>query len=100
MTDWAHLKLYLTHDDASLDFGDIASLAKLAAHTKDYKLITMGSTFGSTRLQLRKPANSRMLAFFHRSLAFRNPILDEPSNRIRDLMGGLGNYVGVHIDFK
>lgn len=72
------------------------SITKLAAGTKDYKLVTMGSIFGSTRLILDKKVNSRMLNNFHRSLAFRNRILDEPANRIRDLLGGPGRYVGVH----
>lgn len=72
------------------------SVPKLREYTANKKLVMMGSIFGSGRLMSKNPANQRNLAFFHRALAFRNPILETPANIIRDLMGGPKGYAGVH----
>jgi len=72
------------------------SVPRLREATANNKIIMMGSMFGSGRLTLKESVNQRNLLFFHRTLAFRNPILERPANTIRDLMGGPRGYAGIH----
>jgi len=83
-------------DRATAKYWYSVSVPLLREQTANKKLILMGSVFGSGRLVLKQKENQRNLQFFHRSLAFRNPILETPANIIRDLMGGPKGYAGIH----
>lgn len=72
------------------------SIPRLRKESADKKLLLLGSLFGSGRLWLEDESNIDDNAFFQRSLAFKNDVLDEPANQIRDLMGGPDGYAGVH----
>lgn len=102
-------KYYFGFDDTAIDGETIqkyqpdeskylyrVSVPRLREDTANHKLLMMGSIFGSGRLHLKQGINRSNLAFFHRALAFRNPILETPANIIRDQMGGSTGYAGIH----
>lgn len=72
------------------------SIPTLRERTADKKLLMVGSLHGTGRLRLDYESNIDNHAFFQRSLAFKNPVLDQPADHIRDLMGGPNGYAGVH----
>lgn len=72
------------------------SVPRLIEATKDKKLIEIGSMFGSGRIRAEREEYAKRGGFFQRSLSFNNPVLNTPSNIIKDLMGGSDNYIGIH----
>lgn len=72
------------------------SIPRLHQESASKKLLMVGSLFGTGRLWLEDEQNMDDYEFFQRTLAFKNPVLDEPANKIRDLMGGPDGYAGVH----
>lgn len=62
----------------------------------DYKLLHVGSLFGTSRLRTIEEANWEVRSAFRQAMVFSNPALDAMSDAMRDRLGGLAGYFGVH----
>ncbi|RHZ45384.1 hypothetical protein Glove_680g25 [Diversispora epigaea] len=71
---------------------DLNSLAKIKK-----KIIHFGSLFGMNRIIVEKPENLEYQKFIEKHLIPNNEILLKISNNIIKQLGGVGNYIGIHI---
>jgi hypothetical protein len=60
-----------------------------------FRLIQVGTLFGSSRLRLKRPESISIRTEIRRSMTFSNPLLVEPANAIAQALGGI--YLGAHI---
>lgn len=61
-------------------------------------LVLIGTTFGSSRILLTKPANVALRRQIRSSLVYSNSVLDRVVESIASKIGqGAGSYVGVHL---
>ncbi|GAA95578.1 uncharacterized protein L969DRAFT_58563 [Mixia osmundae IAM 14324] len=60
------------------------------------KLMLMGSIFGDSRIKYTSTRHKELQHEFGQSLAFDTELLNRPANKLRDMMGGSDNYIGVH----
>ncbi|GAA5979005.1 hypothetical protein JCM5350_004202 [Sporobolomyces pararoseus] len=65
--------------------------------TEDYKLVHLGTMFGTNRIRATTEQAFNARSKFRRAMLFRNEIVDEVTEAIRDQMGGEGNYYGLHL---
>ncbi|KAI5478779.1 hypothetical protein MNV49_004605 [Pseudohyphozyma bogoriensis] len=72
-------------------------VAQLQKETEDYKLLHLGSMFGTTRFHIQEEANFNARSTFRKSMVFKNTLLDEITSEIRDRLGGVGSYYGLHL---
>lgn len=70
---------------------------RLADDTRGYKLLNIGTLFGTARLRVTKKENGDARSAFRRAMVFRNEMLDEITERISNRLGGAGNYYGLHL---
>lgn len=70
---------------------------KLAEDTQQFKLLHVGSMFGTSRMRVTKEENFDARSEFRRSMMFKNELLDEITATIRDRLGGPGKYYGLHL---
>ncbi|CAG8449324.1 2699_t:CDS:10 [Diversispora eburnea] len=71
---------------------DLDSLAKIKK-----KIIHFGSLFGMNRVIVEKPENIEHQKFIEKHLVTNNEILLKISNNIIKQLGGIGNYIGIHL---
>ena len=62
----------------------------------DYRLLHVGSLFGTSRLRTIEEDSWEVRSAFRQAMVFRNPALDAITNAMRDRLGGLAGYYGVH----
>ncbi|CAG8500502.1 10666_t:CDS:1 [Acaulospora colombiana] len=72
-----------------LDVEELAAVEKRVIH--------LGSLFGSARMAIEKPDNLRHAEFIKRYLVPHNPIILRTADRIIEQLGGVGNFIGLHI---
>lgn len=72
-------------------------LPQLALETANYRLLNLGTLFGTSRLHLADAGNADARTTFRRAMVFRNPLLDGITETIRDRLGGGGMYYGLHL---
>ncbi|GAA5931348.1 hypothetical protein JCM10213_000282 [Rhodosporidiobolus nylandii] len=92
-------RFYDSLDDAEpLDkWGNRVDLDRFKADTDDFKLVHVGTLFGTSRLRTTLEANFDARSTFRRAMVFRTEIVDEISHEIRDQLGGPGQYYGLHL---
>lgn len=73
------------------------NIDRLADETREYKLLNVGTLFGTARLRVTKKENGDARSAFRRAMVFRNELIDDLTERIRDRLGGSGNYYGLHL---
>lgn len=78
-------------------FANRVDLSQLKEESEDFKLLHVGSLFGTSRIHMQNDQNFDARSTFRRSMVFKNPLLDEITNEIRDRLGGSGNYYGLHL---
>lgn len=84
-------------DEPLAKFENRLDVGKLAKDTKDYKLLHVGSMFGTSRMRVQQEDNFDARSIFRRSMIFKNDLLDGITTTIRDRLGGSGNYYGLHL---
>ncbi|ORY90628.1 hypothetical protein BCR35DRAFT_286797 [Leucosporidium creatinivorum] len=72
-------------------------ITELTQETEAYKLLHVGTLFGTSRLRVFEEANFDARSTFRRAMVFKNELLDEITETIRDRMGGAGRYYGLHL---
>jgi hypothetical protein len=61
------------------------------------KLIHFTSLFGSGRLPIRRPEHFDFLRSLQKSITYQHPAVLEMSNLLVSLLGGHGNFIGIHV---
>ena len=61
------------------------------------KLMHFGSVFGSYRVLAQSPENAELLVFIRENMIFKNPTLIDTAARVVKKLGGVGQFVGLHI---
>lgn len=84
-------------DEPLAKFENRLDITELAQETEAYKLLYVGTLFGTSRLRVFEEANFDARSTFRRSMVFKNEVLDEITETIRDRMGGAGRYYGLHL---
>ncbi|KAM0792822.1 hypothetical protein ACM66B_002588 [Microbotryomycetes sp. NB124-2] len=78
-------------------FSKRINLDEFARQTRDYKLVSVGSMFGTTRFHPTTESLFNARSSFRKAMAFHNPVLDQVTETIRDRLGGPGQYYGLHL---
>ncbi|KAL8279315.1 hypothetical protein RQP46_008352 [Phenoliferia psychrophenolica] len=84
-------------DEPLAKFENRIDLSQLAADSASFKLLHLGSLFGTSRLHVQEEANFNARSAFRNSMVFRNPLIDEITYEIRDRLGGPASYYGLHL---
>ncbi|KAI7857794.1 hypothetical protein BDC45DRAFT_500700 [Circinella umbellata] len=71
---------------------DLATLEAI-----DNKVLHFGSVFGTYRVLAQTLEHAELLRTFRSEMIFRNPILAETSARVVRQLGGMDQFVGLHI---
>ncbi|KAK4049441.1 hypothetical protein OIV83_004174 [Microbotryomycetes sp. JL201] len=72
-------------------------LTEFARQTRDYKLVSLGSMFGTLRIRPTTDYLYNARSAFRKAMTFHNPVLDKVTEIIRDRLGGPGRYYGLHL---
>jgi hypothetical protein len=70
-------------------------VSQLEEASRDYKLVQMGSLFGTSRVRTTREDNFDARSVFRKSMVFKNDLLDRITTTIRDRLGG--DYYGLHL---
>ncbi|GAA5924361.1 uncharacterized protein JCM15063_005612 [Sporobolomyces koalae] len=65
--------------------------------TRDYKLVHVGTMFGTNKLRTTTDRAFDARSKFRRAMVFRNEPVDLVTEEIRDQLGGAGKYYGLHL---
>ncbi|BGP22053.1 cigA protein [Rhodotorula toruloides] len=85
-------------DQEPLDkWGNRLDVDKLRDKTDSFKLVHVGSMFGTNRLRVTRDDSFSARSIFRKSMVFRTDVVDEVTQQVRDLLGGEGNYYGLHL---
>lgn len=85
-------------DDEPLDkWGNRVDLDTFRAETEPYKLLHVGTLFGTSRLRTTLEENYDARSVFRKAMVFRTEIVDEVTEQVRELLGGEGAYYGLHL---
>lgn len=87
----------LEDEEPLAKFENRLDVNQLAADSESYKLLHLGSLFGTSRLRTTTEENFNARSTFRKSMVFKNPLLDEITEAIRDRLGGAGAYYGLHL---
>ncbi|KAI9258828.1 hypothetical protein BDA99DRAFT_440708 [Phascolomyces articulosus] len=71
---------------------DLATLEAI-----DTRVLHFGSVFGTYRVLAQTPEHAELLRTFRSEMIFRNPILAETAARVVRQLGGVDQFVGLHI---
>lgn len=66
----------------------------------EVRLLDFGSMFGSARLMLKNRKNQEFQRKVEDRLIFREPRIEDISERIANRLGGRGRYFGIHLRMK
>ncbi|GAA5978928.1 hypothetical protein JCM10908_002740 [Rhodotorula pacifica] len=78
-------------------WGNRIDIEQFRAETDAFKLVHVGSLFGTSRLRVTLDKNADARTVFRRSMVFRTNAVDEVVEQIRDQLGGPGKYHGLHL---
>ncbi|SCV72439.1 BQ2448_3976 [Microbotryum intermedium] len=85
-------------DTAPLDkFENRVDVLKLARDTRDYKLVNLGTLFGTSRIRTTTDEAYEARSTFRQATVFKNALLDDITETVRDRLGGSGKYCGLHL---
>lgn len=87
----------LEDEEPLAKFDTRIDIPRLAEDSASYTLLHVGTLFGTSRLHVRDEANFNARSAFRNSMTFRNPLIDEITDEIRDRLGGATNYYGLHL---
>lgn len=65
--------------------------------TDEYKLVQVGSLFGTSRLRVMQDHNADARSTFRKAMVFHTEAVDRIVEQIRDRLGGAGRYYGLHL---
>lgn len=71
---------------------DLATLEAI-----EERVLHFGSVFGTYRVLAQTEQHAELLKMLRSQMIFRNPTLMDTASRIVDKLGGVGNFVGLHI---
>ncbi|KAI9013943.1 hypothetical protein CLU79DRAFT_805673 [Phycomyces nitens] len=115
--DWVHSTLNVTSEDVHIIkdtsayefrvFDDPTSVTGLAKYVHridvsdllaiEQPVLHFSSVFGTYRVLAQTPEHAELLRHFRTHMIFRNPVLVDTTKRIVDRLGGIEEYVGLHI---
>ncbi|GAA5831159.1 hypothetical protein JCM11251_007777 [Rhodosporidiobolus azoricus] len=84
-------------DEPLLKWGNRIDIDDFRAETEGYKLVHVGTLFGTSRLRATKEETYDARSVFRKAMVFRTGIVDEITQQVRDLLGGEGQYYGLHL---
>ncbi|GAA5903428.1 hypothetical protein JCM6882_006546 [Rhodosporidiobolus microsporus] len=84
-------------DEPLLKWGNRIDIDDFAAKTERYKLVHVGTLFGTSRLRATKEETYDARSVFRKAMVFRTEVVDEITQQVRDLLGGEGQYYGLHL---
>ncbi|GAA5971455.1 hypothetical protein JCM11641_008358 [Rhodosporidiobolus odoratus] len=87
----------LDDDEPLLKWGNRLDMAAFKEETDPYKLLHVGTLFGTSRLRTTLEENFDARSAFRKSMVFRTEIVDDITQQVRDLLGGEGRYYGLHL---
>lgn len=87
----------LEDEEPLAKFENRLDVNQLAADSESFKLLHLGSLFGTSRLRTTTEDNFNARSTFRKAMVFKNPLLDEITEAIRDRLGGAGAYYGLHL---
>ncbi|GAA5873949.1 hypothetical protein JCM3774_004048 [Rhodotorula dairenensis] len=92
-------RFYDSRDDLDplVKWGNRIDIDQFRRETDAYKLVHVGSLFGTSRLRVTVDRNADARTVFRRAMVFRTPAVDEVVVQIRDELGGSGKYHGLHL---
>ncbi|OZJ02260.1 hypothetical protein BZG36_04699 [Bifiguratus adelaidae] len=64
---------------------------------KQARVLQFGSLFGTNRVLAQTPEHNDLLKFIRETMIFNNPVLLNIADKIAELLGGNGTYLGVHL---
>ena len=72
-------------------------LGDLLKQTQKYRLLHLGTLFGSGRLRLSDTSNFELQTTVREAMVLSNPLLDRLSSRVTRHMGGKDSYYALHL---
>ncbi|GAA5873630.1 hypothetical protein JCM16303_001189 [Sporobolomyces ruberrimus] len=85
-------------DEEPLDkWANRINVEEFKKETEDYKLVHLGTMFGTNRLRATTEEAFDARSKFRRSMMFRTEAVDRVTEEIRDKLGGEGKYYGLHL---
>ncbi|CAO3677759.1 unnamed protein product [Rhizopus stolonifer] len=68
-----------------------------ALESIEERLLHFGSVFGSYRVLAQSEEHKELLKLVRRTMVFRNPVLLETASRVVSQLGGVKQFVGIHL---
>lgn len=87
----------LEDDEPLTSFKKRVDLGKFKKDTDKYKLVHVGSLFGTSRLRTTDEDNWNVRSAMRQAMVSKNPLLEKITTTIRDMLGGPGRYFGLHL---
>jgi len=85
-------------DQEPLDkWGNRIDIDEFKEKTMNYRLVHVGTMFGTSRLRTTGEKAFDARSTFRRAMVFRNEAVDQVTEEIRDKLGGEGKYYGLHL---
>lgn len=76
-------------------YSDSLDIFQLRA--REEKLIHFSSLFGTGKLPIRRPEHYEFRRMLQRSITYKHPAVLALAEQVVNLLGGAGNYVGLHV---
>jgi len=87
----------LDDDEPLSAFKQRVDIGKFKKDSDKYKLVHLGSLFGTSRLRTTDEANWNVRSAMRQAMVSTNPLLEKITTAIRDKLGGPGRYYGLHL---
>ncbi|GAA5930403.1 hypothetical protein JCM1841_006847 [Sporobolomyces salmonicolor] len=84
-------------DEPLAKWGNRIDVDELRKDTDSYKLVHVGTLFGTSRLRTTTEPAFDARSAFRKAMVFRNEVVDEVTTQVRDRLGGEGRYYGLHL---
>lgn len=92
-------RFYDTAEDTKplTGFTQRINIDQLARDSQDYRLLRVGTLFGTLRLRLRGDENRHVRTTIRAAMVVQHAVVTSITETIRDSMGGMGHYQAVHL---
>lgn len=86
------------HPDSPTPLSKFVNRIELATlQAIDQRLLHFGSVFGTYRVLAQTEEHAQLLRTLRSQMIFRNPVLMDTAERIVKQLGGVGQFVGLHV---
>ncbi|GAA5875002.1 hypothetical protein JCM8547_002146 [Rhodosporidiobolus lusitaniae] len=84
-------------DEPLAKWGNRVDVDRFKAETYSFKLVHVGTLFGTSRIRATKEKTYDARSVFRKAMVFRTDVVDEITEQVRDALGGEGKYYGLHL---